>query len=329
MELLIRRGKKKMNRLKRLVVYILFLSSWISLLNADLIKPTVTKPLKIKKSSQTKPAGTIPLPYPDLTVTDLFFASGEVRFRVKNIGRQSKKPGKINYQLTVQLLSQGGSVVSTNTYQSIAAITSLSKLAPGQTTPIDRVSGKRIPQHEWMRLTLCINKDHKLLETNYANNCTTKTSRQLLADLKVVDGRLILYKPKKKKGILRRIGEFIWDLRDGIQFDVSGVKDDYIVVYVRNNGQESVTNFQLSVGLNHPGGVSKTYTRTYHDVIAPGKTLRAYFYVDKDKKRYSSSTCCYVVAAVDPFNKIKESNESNNKKVLRVIKRDNIRDHRH
>ena len=80
--------------------------------------------------------------------------------------------------------------------------------------------------------------------------------------------------------------------------------------------------------MNHPAGVSKTYTNFYKKPIQPGKVLRAYFYVDKDKKRYNSSSCCYVVAAVDPHNRIKESNESNNKKVLSVIKYNNIRDHR-
>jgi len=287
------------------------------------------KPLKLNAASG---GPKLELGSPDLIVSRLEFVNKEIRFRVKNIGRGVKKPGRLMYRLQVQTLNTSNRPVSSRTYTGVAALATLSRLARGQESGDNRLTRVSLPLN--MRVTLCINKSttpgQLLLESNYANNCLTKNSRQLLPDLEVMGGRLFLAKPREKKGLIRRIGEFWWDVVTlDTGFDVRGIKYNQVIVHIRNNGDVALAHFKIAVGVSIPGSPGgKTFYADYRKPLLPGRIVRASVYVGPDKARYKNKNCCLVIVAADPYDRIREVNESNNKKSLPVIREGNIRDHR-
>jgi len=126
-----------------------------------------------------------------------------------------------------------------------------------------------------MRITLCINRDQPtnrmLIESNYRNNCFSKRTKQLLPDLMVRQGCLVLFKPKKKKGLLSCIGKVWWDtITDNSGFDVSGLKQDAVRIYITNKGGITLTHFKIAVGISTPGGSGCTYYSHYRKPLRTG-----------------------------------------------------------
>ena len=260
---------------------------------------------------------------PDLIVSRLEYADKELRFRVRNIGQGTKKPGRLYYRLTIQGSGQPARVTT-----GVAAMATLSRLRRGQESGDNRILRVSLPLRA--RVTLCINQgqlSRPLLESNYSNNCRTMSGRDLMPDLQVVGGYVVLYKPKKKPSRLRSVGSFLWDIVTGFKFDVSGIAQDKAVIHIRNGGKVPLLSFRVAVGVS-VAGQGKTFYLNYLGKLDPGKTVRAKVFLDPNKKWYNNKACCYAVVALDPANKIDESNESNNKKVLSVIRAENIRDHR-
>jgi len=70
--------------------------------NNQKVKPTNLKGLTTSKGKAKR---RLALGGPDLIVSHLEFFNREVRFRIKNIGRTTKKPGRLGYRLTVQRLN--------------------------------------------------------------------------------------------------------------------------------------------------------------------------------------------------------------------------------
>ena len=292
------------------------------------------KPAGPAQAPVTAPPATVVAPDlrqvgpPDLVVSDLFIASNEVRFKVRNIGLGEKSPGQIHYRLTVTTyaISPADQIVGTRQFTGIAAITSLSRLRPGQESGDDRVAGQRVGLSENMRLELCINPDGALAEASLANNCLTRTSRQVLPDLELVRGQFRLYAPRKEDPWYKKVGDFLWDVVTGFEFDPSGLgPQDHVQLVIRNNGGVPVTGFDVMVGLTHPGRDSRSFQRTFTQTLAPGETRTIAVYVHQDNKRWSATSCCEVVAMLDGAQRISESDEGNNKKALSTAR---VRDHR-
>lgn len=210
----------------------------------------------------------------DLVVSDLFIASGEVRFKVRNAGLSEKKPGRVNYRLTVTryAISPADSVVSRRSYSGVAALTSLSRLRPYQTTGEDRVTGQRLSLSENMRLELCINPERAVIEGNYGNNCLSRKSQQILPDLAIERGSLNLYEPRKKDPWYKKVGDFLWDVVTGFEFDPSGLgPQDHVALTIINRGGVAVTGFDVTVGVWRPGQSGNTYRWTFSQRLEPGE----------------------------------------------------------
>ena len=260
---------------------------------------------------------------PDLTVSDIFLASDEVRFKVKNIaGFAAKRPGKVNYHLTARAPAS-----NPQTYEGIAALTSLARLRPGEETGEDRVTGHGVPLSSGSQLTLCINQDKKIPESNYDNNCLTRVSGQLLPDLAVTGGRLNLFKPPKDEGALDFFVDCITNF--GCEFDTSGHVGDTIDVHVRNAGNLPVAHFDVVVGYHSDGGSGgETLKKKVTKRVEPGKGTKVTFFLSRSSARWGDQGCCGVTAMVDPDQKITEFNEGNNKKALPTVRLKAVRDHR-
>lgn len=274
-------------------------------------------------STRIGPAVGDPSAPPDLTVSRIDVVSGEVRFRVSNRGSGEKKPGRVNYFLTIDYFDLSGRQTGTKTFSDAAGITSLSRLRPGFQAGEDRASRANLPIAERMRITLCINSDRRVEEANYDNNCLSRDSQQTLADLELVSARFELYRRvvKKKKGPWwKRAGKWLWDLVT-VEFDESGIPFDNIVLTVRNNGSVPVTNFEIKAGLGPNLGYFST---TYTDVLQPGQTRRATIYVASEGL-WEDASCCDGAAMVDSNERVTESDEGNNKKPITTVR---IRDHR-
>lgn len=269
------------------------------------------------------PPGTIP----DLVVSDLFIviASNEVRFKVKNVGNAEKAPGRINYDLTATYFGGSGGVTSTRNFTAIAAFTSLSRLPPNQETAEDRVTGQNIAITGKMNLRLCINRDAQVAESNYANNCLSRTAAELFPDLAVTGGRLNLYKPPEDDPWYEDVGEFIWDtITFSHEFDHLSLPMDHVQVTFRNNGVLPLVNFTVGVGVWKGDSLVKTYKTTYKETLAPGQVRHARVYLGLDKSRWRDKSCCKVTAMVDEDDKITETNEDNNKMALPTVR---VREH--
>ena len=260
---------------------------------------------------------------PDLTVSQVFIASDEVRFTVKNIhGFAVKKPGRVNFRLTATAPS-----TSTKTFDGIAALTSLARLGAGEETGEDRVTERSVPVSSGSRLTLCINHDKKIPESNYDNNCLTRVAGQLLPDLAVTGGRLNLFKPKKKGSRFDFFVDCITNF--GCEFDTSGRVSDFIDVHVRNTGNVPVTNFDVVVGYwSNSGSAGETLKKKVTKRVEPGKGTKVTFFLSRSSSRWGDQGCCGVTAMVDPDQKITEFNEGNNKKSLSTVRLKAVRDHR-
>jgi len=260
---------------------------------------------------------------PDLTVSDIFLASDEVRFKVKNIADFAvKRPGKVNYHLTARALAS-----APRTYEGIAALTSLARLRPGEETGEDRVTGHGVPVSSGSQLTLCINQDKKIPESNYDNNCLTRVSGQLLPDLAVTGGRLNLFKPKKKDSTLGFFVDCITNF--GCEFDTSGHVGDTIDVHVRNAGNLPVAHFDVVVGYWSDGDSGgETLRKKVTKRVEPGKGTKVTFFLSRSSSRWGDQGCCGVTAMVDPDQKITEFDEGNNKKSLSTVRLKAVRDHR-
>jgi len=261
---------------------------------------------------------------PDLIVSRLEYANKEIRFRIKNIGRGTKKPGQLGYSLKIQTLNSSNRVVSTRNYTGVAALASISRLRRGQESGDNRITRANLPLN--MIITLCINKglprSRLLRESNTRNNCLSKNTVQLLPDLEVGPGHLVLYKPDTKGGFFRNAGHFVVDLVSGnAGFDTRGILDDAIRVYIRNRGKVAVHSFRIYFSVVIRGKTGQTYTRQIRKKLLPGKSIRIDMWVGRVKERYYSKRCCFVMVAVDPANSIREVNESNNKKILTVIRK--------
>ncbi len=260
---------------------------------------------------------------PDLTVSDIFLASDEVRFMVKNIADFAvKRPGKVNYHLTARAPAS-----YPQTYEGIAALTSLARLRPGEGTGEDRVTGQGVPVSSGSQLTLCINQDKKIPESNYDNNCLTRVSGQLLPDLAVTGGRLNLFKPPKDEGFFDFLADCITNF--GCEFDTSGHVGDTIDVHIRNAGNLPVAHFDVVVGYRSdgdPGG--ETLRKMVTKRVEPGKGTKVTFFLSRSFSRWDDQRCCGVTAMVDPDQKITEFNEGNNKKALPTVRLKAVRDHR-
>ena len=260
---------------------------------------------------------------PDLTVSDIFLASDEVRFKVKNIDDFAvKRPGKVNYHLTARAPAS-----NPQNYEGIAALTSLARLRPGEESGEDRVIGHGVPVSSGSQLTLCINQDKKIPESNYDNNCLTRVSGQLLPDLAVTGGRLNLFKPKKKDSTFDFFVDCITNF--GCEFDTSGHVGDTIDVHVRNAGNLPVAHFDVVVGYWSDGGSGgETLRKKVTKRIEPGKGTKVTFFLSRSSARWGDQGCCGVTAMVDPDQKITEFNEGNNKKALPTVRLKAVRDHR-
>ena len=291
------------------------------------VPPTTPGAVPVKAtvpvSAPDRVAGTV-----DLVVSGLAIVSNEVRFRVRNQGLAVKPPGRINYELTVTnyAISPPDVVISTRTFTGIAGITTLSRLGPGQETGEDRVTGHVLGIAENARLQLCINRDQRVAEGNFNNNCLVRTTRQVLPDLAVIDGRLNIYKPKKEDPWYKKVGDFLLDVVTGFEFDPSGLgSQDHVQVTIRNNGGVPVVNYDVTVGISGGGGPSRTYKHTFTDPLAPGVRRTIAVYVHQDNKRWSNAGCCTVTAMVDADQRVRESDEGNNKRALPTAR---VRDHR-
>jgi len=298
---------------------------------AEAAEPQPSRPLTpIKK--MTAPAGPVQpvsdrvrLPM-DLVVSSLAVVSKEVRFKVRNVGGAEKPPGRINYDLTITYYDLSNRQTGVRNYTGIAALTTLSRLKPYQETGEDRVTGHSIHIGENMRLELCINKDQQVREGSYANNCLVKTTRQVLPDLAILDGALYLYKPKKKEPWYKRVGDFLWDVVTGFEFDPSGIgPQDHVRLTLRNNSGVPVTNFDITAGVWGGSGPGRTYKRNFTQVLAPGERRVVAIYIHQDNKRWGDQSCCGATAMVDADQRVTESNEGNNKRSLPTRR---VRDHR-
>lgn len=260
---------------------------------------------------------------PDLTVSDIFLASDEVRFKVKNIADFAvKRPGRVNYHLVARAPAS-----IPQTFEGIAALTSLARLRPGEETGEDRVTGQGVPVSSGSQLTLCINQDKKIPESNYDNNCLTRVSGQLLPDLAVTGGRLNLFKPKKKDSTLGFFVDCITNF--GCEFDTSGHVGDTIDVHVRNAGNLPVAHFDVVVGYWSDGDSGgETLRKKVTKRVEPGKGTKVTFFLSRNSSRWGDQGCCGVTAMVDPDQKITEFNEGNNKKALPTVRLKAVRDHR-
>jgi len=260
---------------------------------------------------------------PDLTVSDIFLASDEVRFKVKNIADFAvKRPGRVNYHLTARAPAS-----NPQTYEGIAALTSLARLRPGEETGEDRVTGHGIPVSSGSQLTLCINQDKKIPESNYNNNCLTRVSGQLLPDLAVTGGRLNLFKPKKKDSRFDFFVDCITNF--GCEFDTSGHLGDFIDVHVRNAGNLPVAHFDVVVGYWSDGDSGgETLRKKVTKRVEPGEGAKVTFFLSRSSSRWGDQGCCGVTAMVDADQKITEFNEGNNKKSLSTVRLKAVRDHR-
>ncbi|HEX9878702.1 MAG TPA: CARDB domain-containing protein [Candidatus Binatia bacterium] len=260
---------------------------------------------------------------PDLTVSDLFIASDEVRFKVKNIDDIAvKKPGRVNYQLTVTAPS-----TVPKTFEGLAALTTLARLNPQEETGEDRVTGHNVPLLSNTRLSLCINPDRKIPEANYENNCLTRVPGQFLPDLAVSGGRMNLFKPPEDDGLLDFLADCVTNF--GCEFDTSGHTGDYIDVVVRNTGNLPMTNFDVLVGYWSEGGSgSQTLKQKVSSRVEPGRSTKVTFYLGSSSSRWGDAGCCGVTAMVDPDQKITEFDEGNNKKSLATVRLTAVRDHR-
>ncbi len=274
-------------------------------------------------STRRAPLGGDPSGPPDLMVSRIEVVSGEVRFRVSNRGPGEKKPGRVNYFLTIDYFDLSGRQTTSRSFTDAAGITSLSRLRAGFQAGEDRASRANLPIAERMRITLCINSDRRVEEANYDNNCLTRDSQQTLSDLELVSARFELYRrvAKKKKGSwLSRAGKWVWDLVT-VEFDESGIPYDNIVLTIRNNGSVPVTNFEIKAGLGPSLGYFST---TYTDVLQPGQTRRATLFVASEGL-WEDTSCCSGAAMVDSNERVTESDEGNNKKPITTVR---IRDHR-
>ena len=267
------------------------------------------------------PGSMDPPALPDLTVTELFLVGDEARFKVQNRGLGEKKPGQVNYALSLQYPN------GTNaTYSGIAGITSLSRLRTLEETAEDRVSQHNLPNiSDGVVLTLCINPDQQVPESSYDNNCLSQTAGDVLPDLTIVGGGLKLrhYRVPDQpwyEDVLDTIGDVLCPTSPGIDFDTSAPPANTATVKIRNRGGVPVMNFRVTVESSTSQLGDRVWQRQITEMLNPGETRDIDIHVYDLPQR---GAVFDVLATIDSDDAIDEAQENNNTLNLPLV-----RDHR-
>lgn len=266
---------------------------------------------------------------PDLVVTDIFWETdGDIEFIVKNEGFWKKNPGLIRYYIRLDTYDHLGEISGTSNFFGDAALTSISVLQPTESTGWDRAVDHTIFPAESKSLTVCINPGHTFIETNFNNNCLTKLPEDLLPDLAVEDGSaLYLGEPETEDD-----GFWLWVpfkiFWEGITgeggFDERGIVDDKLEFTITNSGQIAMARYEVVLAVYsalNPNESSYEETITIEKLLNPGESKDFAWYFSTNQHRYDDPTQVFGTIMVDPYNKLAEFNETNNKKPLGSVQR--------
>jgi hypothetical protein len=275
----------------------------------------------------------VPMDYtrsPDLVVTDIFWETdGDVEFIVKNEGIWKKNPGLIRYHLRVNTYDHLGGISGSADYFGDAALTSISVLNPTESTGWDRAVDHVIPPGESKGLTVCINPAHSFVETNFDNNCLTKLPENLLPDLAVEDNTaLYLRKPKEEDDgfWLWEAAKVAWDIITlDFEFDESGIVSDKFEFTITNTGQVTLVRYDVvaaTYSAANPTESAFEIRKTLEEPLDPGESTTFFLYFETNQIRYDDPSQVYGTIMVDPLNTLVEFNETNNKKPLGSVQRD-------
>lgn len=266
---------------------------------------------------------------PDLVVTDIFWETdGDIEFIVKNEGFWKKNPGLIRYQIRVDTYNHLGEISGTANFFSDAALTSISVLQPNESTGWDRAVDHTILPAASKSITVCINPGHTFIETNFNNNCLTKLPEDLLPDLAVEDDTaLYLGRPEEEDD-----GFWLWEpfkifwegLTGGVEFDESGIVSDKFEFTITNSGQVAMARYEVVLAtysaLNpNESGYEKVIT--IEELLNPGESKSFSWYFSTNQYRYDDPAQVFGTVMVDPYNKLAEFGETNNKKPLGSVQR--------
>lgn len=125
---------------------------------------------------------------PNLRVSRLEYVTGEMRFRVHNVGTAQKAPGEVRYRMQVHY-TDGQQV-----HEGVAGMTSLARIAAGGEGPEDRAAGYSVNPAKLVSVEFCINPDRRVEESDYTDNCRTFSAQALRWDVTVRLDRIRAHK---------------------------------------------------------------------------------------------------------------------------------------
>ncbi len=266
---------------------------------------------------------------PDLVVTDIFWETdGDIEFVVKNEGIWKKNPGLIRYHIRLDTYDHLGEISGTSNFFGDAALTSISVLQPMESTGWDRAVEHTILPAASKSITVCINPGRNFIETNFDNNCLIKLPEDLLPDLAVeAETALYLGKPEKEDD-----GFWLWEpfklfwegLTGGIEFDESGIASDKFEFTITNSGQIAMAHYDVVLSTYsalNPNESGYERVVTIEELLNPGESKDFTWYFSTNQIRYDDPTQVFGTIMVDPSNKLAEFDETNNKKPLASVQR--------